>query len=946
MSAFEPLEEQASLADWAARFQECAAAVLEQSRTQAAALGRGEPVELAPLAELARTPTLDRLAADLIRAELDVRSGAGLGDAPLTRADLFAAFLEHGRRWLLARVHTLVEARAWTDLLLPAPESGVDPLTDDSQLQEETGVDKRVAYFTKLNNALRTVVIVADMYAGGQAVLSYFEQVLETVRKAKIGCFDYIRTRKLCELSVPLPRYEGILELLTAQQNPQVITELFQQRILDSRTPMLTEGAVGRFLAGTQAGQRLLADQEPEEARAGQLARRRVRKDDGSLALSQVGLQVNTPGAVQRRRALMNELRREDPRSLISELTALQQLIMLLVAKAYNHGYLRSSEWLYTDIWTVDPSTRKRTRTRAFRPVCNIRQFVIDSCEMTHNHDMWRLLNSRGVGLESACRALQEQAFELLPEYIPYRYAYSFRNGIVCFDTMKFYRYTDPDLPDDLISTMFMDVECPYDFLRPPKWVAERLNHRRRVYLQALIAKNARGDLVDDNARSETRRNLDLEIRMLREEVQWQPGTEGLLDDILAPPEQPPEQPPAEAAEDPGQPGNEEDAAAEDEFLRRTGARRSAYRPGRHVALTREVRARIENRLRAVHRAHLAETAGQPRRLANIASWRDLPTPVLKTILDHQEYTEDEHDWFFWAMGRMLFSPRLYDNNQVACFFMGRAGTGKSTLQILLMSMLRASTVGLLSSTIEKTFGLHPLLGKKAIFCMELGRHFGLEQVDFQSIVTASEPVKVSRKGLPAVQHDFDAHVSFSGNEIPEHWNNSQDQIGRRVVWFDFPRAVGNEKYDGRLTEDAANNGHTILFKIVLAYLEKAAIWGDDNIWNALPARIIANRRKLKAETNVVEHFLQNGTNKVETDRTRTDDWFMSYSHFMQLYQEHVRDCGLPRVKLTKDHLVDTLAAYGLVFTDESRTVGGKVMRGPFILGIRAAARADQEEML
>lgn len=62
---------------------------------------------------------------------------------------------------------------------------------------------------------------------------------------------------------------------------------------------------------------------------------------------------------------------------------------------------------------------------------------------------------------------------------------------------------------------------------------------------------------------------------------------------------------------------------------------------------------------------------------AQAADWRDIPTPHLQSIMDHQEFTQPVSDWMYTLLGRLLYPLNKLDSWQVIPFFHGAAASGK-----------------------------------------------------------------------------------------------------------------------------------------------------------------------------------------------------------------------------------------------------------------------------
>ena len=101
--------------------------------------------------------------------------------------------------------------------------------------------------------------------------------------------------------------------------------------------------------------------------------------------------------------------------------------------------------------------------------------------------------------------------------------------------------------------------------------------------------------------------------------------------------------------------------------------------------------------------------------------------------------------WICAFLGRMLHRLGEKDNMGVFPYFLGLAGTGKSTLLRLLSSLLEARDVGYLNNTLQKQFALEGIYDKLLYMALDIDENFQLDQATFQSMVVGEE-VAVIRK--------------------------------------------------------------------------------------------------------------------------------------------------------------------------------------------------------
>lgn len=232
----------------------------------------------------------------------------------------------------------------------------------------------------------------------------------------------------------------------------------------------------------------------------------------------------------------------------------------------------------------------------------------------------------------------------------------------------------------------------------------------------------------------------------------------------------------------------------------------------------------------------------------------DIPTPHLDSVGAYQNWAPEVHHWFMVMAGRMLYDVGDRDGWQVLPYLHGAAGSGKS---LLTLSVVKAfydpSDVGTLSNNCERKWVLSSLADKFIFVAPECRNDMQLEQSEFQSVVSG-ESVSVARKFKTAQSLErWRAAGWMAGNEIV-NWADASGSIQRRIVVFDFPRAV--RRGDMLLNKKLAGEMGFIILKANKAYLQAAAQYGSRNLWEVLPDYFKRQQQQLAADVNSVEAFL------------------------------------------------------------------------------------------
>lgn len=314
-----------------------------------------------------------------------------------------------------------------------------------------------------------------------------------------------------------------------------------------------------------------------------------------------------------------------------------------------------------------------------------------------------------------------------------------------------------------------------------------------------------------------------------------------------------------------------------------------------------------------------------------VEDWREIPTPALDGILDHQQLSTVEYvppafrnrdrvydgysvrDWVYVFMGRMIYDIGSHDTWQVLMFIKGKAGTGKSTIGKVLSNLYDSVDVGVLSNNTEKKFGLSALIQKLIYICYEVKKDFALDQGEMQSMISG-EPMSIATKFQTASSVTWKSHGVFMGNEFPS-WTNNSGSIGRRIVTVLFDHIVVDS--NPKLFEELQLEMGNIIVKINRAYRQCAVMYGGEDIWKLLPPYFTEIREKeLEAHTSVLSAFLvhlryfSNGHDLVfdvagtvsvayfrslfidfVTENTSTNPRSLNWNH--EYYNEPFARCGL-----------------------------------------------------
>ena len=189
----------------------------------------------------------------------------------------------------------------------------------------------------------------------------------------------------------------------------------------------------------------------------------------------------------------------------------------------------------------------------------------------------------------------------------------------------------------------------------------------------------------------------------------------------------------------------------------------------------------------------------------------------------HKNCNESPHHWWslglvddeplficYALLGRMFYPVGEDDNFQVCPFFYGAAQSGKSLISAVLQMMLGNDNVGIIMSTMEKQFGLAPLLGKLAAICNELRSPCQIPLAALQSMITG-ERVTIAKKYCNPAEVEWKIPTFLIGNKIPEEFTNIRScaaAITRRLVMVHFKHQIPSDKVDSQLIGKITGKAH------------------------------------------------------------------------------------------------------------------------------------------
>ena len=331
-----------------------------------------------------------------------------------------------------------------------------------------------------------------------------------------------------------------------------------------------------------------------------------------------------------------------------------------------------------------------------------------------------------------------------------------------------------------------------------------------------------------------------------------------------------------------------------------------------------------------------------------LGDWERIPTPAFDSILDIQldpsvnkNVVDDEERQAIKRVaysvfgGRYLFEVNEYDRWEVMGMLIGRAGAGKSTWLNAIRRIFAAEDVGTLANNANERFGLQNLLDKRIIMCYEMTARFGLEQTQWQSMLSG-EALTAQVKGKDDVTIEkWKTQLLAAGNEMAAYGDNN-GAVARRMLMLFFDVRVPTSKQDPQLDWRIERELPFFLAKIAIAYRTFAARFGEHNIWtkdvpvygaqdvvtrewvrtgscSVIPPYFERSRERLSATTHPLTNFLKNDEKITLYTRDDGELFSMPFSRLKSLVDEHLKAAHMKPMEWNKEtKYLDKFEDYGI----------------------------------
>lgn len=298
------------------------------------------------------------------------------------------------------------------------------------------------------------------------------------------------------------------------------------------------------------------------------------------------------------------------------------------------------------------------------------------------------------------------------------------------------------------------------------------------------------------------------------------------------------------------------------------------------------------------------------------ADWYDVPTPDFQTIMDSQGWSPEVCRVWYAMLGRCLYDVGNIDEWQIMPFVKGVAGSGKSTMGSVLRHLYAASDVGIMSSNIEKKFGLSQFCNKFAFICFEVKENFGLDQAEMQSLISGEE-ISMAVKNKDAVVVKWTAPGLLFGNESGG-WIDASGSISRRMLMFECNKTVN--RIDPKLGRKIGESIAPILYKCNMAYrqLVHDASHTPGSLWNhleTLTPYFKDAQKKMAKNISPLKAFIEEYDGYV-----RKPTAYIPFDEFWKKHNEFLVSRNQKKISVKEDYWEATFEQLGFIVTRSGET--------------------------
>jgi hypothetical protein len=247
--------------------------------------------------------------------------------------------------------------------------------------------------------------------------------------------------------------------------------------------------------------------------------------------------------------------------------------------------------------------------------------------------------------------------------------------------------------------------------------------------------------------------------------------------------------------------------------------------------------------------------------------------------------------------------------------------------------------VGVLSNNCEKKFGLSAIKDKLLFIAPEIKGNIGLEQCDFQTIISGEE-TSIPEKFKTAAAIKWSVPGAMAGNEPPNYKDN-QGSISRRLVVFNFKHKV--KKGDTQLGKKLLKEIPKLIYKGNRAYIDIVNKYGKKDIWGVLPEYFKDTQKDMSEQTNSLVHFL------TSDKLVFGEEHYCRQKIFINEFNNHVQENSLQKTTWKRDFYETPFDEYNIEVLEKHSRVDeytGRTVNCNWLKGVNLVKRDQANDDL
>ena len=281
-------------------------------------------------------------------------------------------------------------------------------------------------------------------------------------------------------------------------------------------------------------------------------------------------------------------------------------------------------------------------------------------------------------------------------------------------------------------------------------------------------------------------------------------------------------------------------------------------------------------------------------------------------------------EFVYGLLGRMLYEKGSLDGWHRIPFFLGMAGSGKSTICNMLSKIFPRHMVGSVGQ--EDTFMLASLYDKAIWMCTEVKKEtpkfFVRNQDEFQNICSG-DYVSIAIKYKDAKTVPWTVPGILCGNEL---FNvvDASGSILRRMCMIEFNHLIPATELDMELEQKIARRLPYILLKMNMQYLMIAERYGREDMSLAWSPQLQEFQSNLSFSVDLPSRFLRDrNTVDLKTfrdlDLDSQEEIYIKWTEFTGIYLRWHDLNGISRKAVDQSHFKRIFHGFELYITEDTR---------------------------